>query len=111
MQRKSIEALHIAGAAPEKLALTLGHSPRIRCPILTCDRHNIGMPGQNHTARNIGSDRAEDRMFGRFIRLHKAVGLDAKPSQIRLDPINERNVGVVADGRKGHKRIKYLARG
>ena len=50
------EALHVAGAAPEEMAVAFDHPVGVAGPVLVFDRNDIGMARQHDAAGFIGTD-------------------------------------------------------
>ncbi len=96
------EALHVARPAPVKPAVPFDDREGIARPLLTVDRHDVGVPGKNQPTLAFRPQRGEQ------IRLAAALveyqfGCDAEPGQIVAHPMNQRQIRIPAGGVERNK--------
>ncbi|EPY27805.1 acetylornithine deacetylase [Strigomonas culicis] len=101
------EALHVAGAAAVQSAVALHHPEGVRAPALPRHRHDVRVAAERDAAARAavagGDGREEVRVdVGAGLRRGRALHVDvlrAQPAvaQVLCDPLDERQVGAVAD--------------
>src|SRR5262245_3431967 len=89
------EALHIADAAAEQLAIVLGQLPGINCPALPVHRDHVGMTNEQDSGSVHGpNDCVQARLI--FIFTEKEPALDAEIPQISVGKVNQGQIGITA---------------
>ncbi len=97
------EALHVGRAAAVEAALARGQSEGIGRPILSIDRNDVGMAGQDVARRRGGPDRRPQVGLGPGRVEHAFVG-NPEPVEISLDPRDQRQIGIAAGGVEADQR-------
>ena len=109
--RQCVKALHVTGAAAIVFAIFLNHFPRVRVPRLAINWHNISVPRQHNSALHIRANMGEQRRLVRLIRIGPNVRGDTVRGKIGLNPLDQRQVAVTADRRKGDQMGHQFKRG
>ncbi|KTT87946.1 hypothetical protein NS44R_15140, partial [Mammaliicoccus sciuri] len=91
------KALHVGGAAAVQLSVALDQFKRVVGPVLSRDRHDVGVPRQNQACLVLRADRDPQRGFLPGV-IHDSLAADAERSEIALDVIDQWQIAAVADG-------------
>ena len=102
---RSDEPLHVGAATSVKIAITVRHPERVRCPGLTFDRHHVRVPGKHHTGVIRGTDRRPQIGFPAIGAVNQPA-FDAKSLEHQPHIADEIEITVAADGWKGDKIAK-----
>ncbi|CFT91534.1 Uncharacterised protein [Bordetella pertussis] len=107
-QRRGDEALHVARTPPVQPPLLFAQGERVGGPVLSIDRHDIGMAGQHDAAllRAIaGWQRGEQIGLG-ALGVVRQPGLHALPAEPVPHGFDQRQVGIAAGGVDSHQRLE-----
>ena len=108
-KRHRDEALHVAGAPPEQLSVALDCAERVARPVLSFDRHHIGVARQNDATRPVaGSERCEEIGLAAIL-VHHALRADAVAGQIGFNEADQVEIGEMARRIERNELFDHLA--
>ena len=108
-ERAGEEALHVAAAAAVEAAAALGQGERVAGPGLVGGRHDVGVGGQHHPARDVGADGGVQAGLVAVRVGHPRRG-HAVGGEVGLDERDQLQVGGVRDGVERDQPGQHLAR-
>ncbi len=106
--RQRVIALHVAGAAPEKLAVFLDHFERVRVPRLAVNGHHIRVARQDDSPFDLGPDM---RIQRRLLATGAGHAHRRNPvrDQVLFQPVHQRQIRVAADRWKRNQLVQKFA--
>ena len=103
------KAFHIGGTATIEAVAPLRQAEWIRRPVLTIDRHHIGVTGQNDTRSIDRPDRRKKIGFSPLFVGHQ-IGTDAKTVKKILDEGDEIEIGIPTRRIEGYQGVPSRSR-
>ena len=86
------EALHVGSSAAVEAPAAFGERERIAVPVLTIDRHHVGVTGKHDTPNPVGTKAGEDIRLAPFVVVAQADAC-AMRFEIGDGPVHQRQVG------------------
>ncbi|OIQ67728.1 hypothetical protein GALL_506920 [mine drainage metagenome] len=107
-KRQRAKPFHVAGAASGKPPVASRHLPGVRRPRLPIHGHHVGMARQHDAARNHRTDIGVKAGLG-AISVPDAVRCDTPRGEIRLDPVDQRQIAIATHRRKRNQPVHQRA--
>lgn len=95
-------ALHVRRATSVEAAIALAEPERRHAPGLAVRRHHVGMPGKADAATVAGADGGIEIGLA-AVGVEEQFAVDAETRQVVADVVDQRQVGLAADGVEGHQ--------